>query len=163
MNDDTIPRIDSRAGFTAALRWAFERSMARQARRIVCTDPSFNDWPLDDAALLARLTAWLRMPQRKLVLLAPQFDDLARRHARFIAWRVDWVHAVEAWSPPEEDRVEMPTLLVDDDSTSLELIDAVHWKGRVDLDSRNARLLRERVDALLQRSEPALPVNRLGL
>jgi hypothetical protein len=163
MNDDPIPRIDSRAGFTAALRWAFERSIERHARRIVCADPSFNDWPLDDPALLTRLTAWLRTPQRKLVLLATQFDDLPRRQPRFVGWRVDWVHAVEAWSPPEEDRVEMPTVMVDDDSTSVELIDAVHWKGHADIDSRIARLWRERIDALLQRSEPALPVNRLGL
>jgi hypothetical protein len=163
MNDDPVPRIDSRAGFTAALLWAFERSIERRARRIVCVDPSFNDWPLDDAALLTRLTAWLRTPRRKLVLLAPQFDDLPRRHARFAAWRVDWVHAIEAWSPPEQDRIEMPTVLVDDDSTSVELIDSVHWRGHVDIDSRTARLWRERIDALLQRSEPAFPVNRLGL
>ena len=161
--NEAVPRIDSRAAFTAALRWAFERSIERQARRIVCTDASFNDWPLDDPALLTRLGAWLRTPQRRLVLLASQFDDLPRRHARFAGWRADWVHVVEAWAPPEEDRIELSSVMVDDDSTSVELIDSVHWRGRADIDSRVARPLRERIDALLQRSQPALPVNRLGL
>ena len=35
--------------------------------------------------LLQRLTDWLRLPQRQLVLLANDYEDLRRRRARFVA------------------------------------------------------------------------------
>ncbi|HSM23007.1 MAG TPA: hypothetical protein VK876_12460, partial [Rubrivivax sp.] len=62
-----LPLIDTRAGWQAALRWGFETAIQRGARRITCVDPDFETWPLDDPALLAGLTAWLRLPQRRLV------------------------------------------------------------------------------------------------
>jgi len=158
-----VPKIESRAGFAAALRWAFGHAIERQARCITCVDPTFAEWPLDDAALLSRLTGWLRLPKRRLVLLAASFDEMPRRHARFTAWRVDWTHAIEASSPPDELKPELPAVFVDDADLSVELVDAVHWRGRVELDRHSAELWRERVDALLQRSEPAFPVNALGL
>ena len=157
------PAIDSHASFAAALRWAFEQSIERRARVITCADPDFADWPLDDSALQSRLTGWLRLPKRRLVLLAADYDEMPRRHARFAAWRVDWSHAIDAFSPPDDLKAELPSVFVDDADLSVELIDAVHWRGRVDIDARSAQLWRERIDVLLQRSEPAFPVNPLGL
>jgi hypothetical protein len=43
------------------------------------------------------------------------------------------------------------------------LIDAVHWRGRADRDVQAARLMRDELDAVLQRSEPAFPATELGL
>ena len=67
MNDDTIPApdIDTRAGFIAAIRWGFDTAFAQSARRIVCVDATFAEWPLDDAGLLQGLTTWLKRPQRR--------------------------------------------------------------------------------------------------
>jgi hypothetical protein len=163
MNDDTPPKIDSRGAFAAAVRWGFDSAIAAGARRIVVVDRDFAEWPLDDPALLESLTAWLRQPKRKLVLLADDFDAMPRRHPRFVRWRTDWAHAIDAFAPPAEDRVDLPTLLVDDGSISVQLIDAVHWRGRAERDARQAQLWRESLDAVLQRSEPAFAVNRLGL
>ena len=64
------PTIDTRESFVAALRWGFETAAAEGARCITCVDPSFEHWPLDDPGLLDGLTAWARLPQRRLVLLA---------------------------------------------------------------------------------------------
>ncbi len=155
--------FDTRAGFAEALRRGFERAVDGGARCITCIDPHFGEWPLDDGALLSRLGQFLRQPKRRLVLVAADFEALARRHARFNAWRADWAHALEAWSPPEEARAELPTLLVDDRDTLVELIDPVHWRGRALADAQAARLARDAADALLQRSEPAFPVKPLGL
>ncbi len=166
MSDDrneTGAKFDTRATFADALRWAFAHAIEGGARRIVCVDPQFAEWPLDDAALLSRLAGWLRRPQRRLVLLAADFEALARRHARFDAWRADWAHAIEAFAPSEEDRLELPTLLVDDGDSVLELFDNVRWRGRATADAQAARSAREAADALLQRSTPAYPVKRLGL
>jgi hypothetical protein len=97
------------------------------------------------------------------VLLAADFAEVPRRQPRFVAWRALWAHAIEAWSPAEGDAADLPTRLVDDRAVSVQLHDAVHWRGRAELDVRSARLLRDEIDALLQRSQPAFPVNCLGL
>jgi hypothetical protein len=159
----TLPVIDTHAAFVAALHWGFASATEQGARCITCVDPDFGLWPLDDAALLQCLTAWLRLPQRRLVLLAAHYDEVPRRHARFTAWRRDFAHAIQAWQAPEEMAATLPTLLLDDRTLSVQLIDATHWRGRASLDLRTAHLRRERVDVVLQRAQPAFAVNTLGL
>jgi hypothetical protein len=126
-------------------------------------DADFSDWPLDDPALLQALTDWLRLPQRRLLLLAADYEHLPRRHPRFERWRVDWTHAVEAWTPPPELADRLPRLLLDDGPVCVQLFDAQHWRGRAETDQRAASLCRQEIDAVLQRSETAFPVRRLGL
>lgn len=159
----TTPVIDSRSAYVAALRWGFEQAIAGGARRIVCVDPDFAEWPFDDPGLQASLTAWLKQPARRLVLLAHRYGELPRSQPRFVAWRRLWAHAIEAWSPQDGDPVELPTLMFDDQRISVHLIDRVHWRGRAEIDARAARLWGERVDAVLQRSEPSFAANTLGL
>ena len=160
---DTIPVINTRDTFVAALRWGFDTAIAQGARSITCVDASFEEWPLDDPPLLLSLTAWLRLPQRRLVLLAASFDKVPRRRPRFNAWRRDWAHAIAAFAPPEEMADALPTLLLDDRALSVHLADAEHWRGRVSMEMRTARLWRERIDVVLQRSEATFAVNTLGL
>lgn len=162
-SSDSAPPIGSRAEFEAAVRWGVRAAIARDARRLSMLDADFAFWPLDDTALLAELTQWLHRPQRKLVLLARDYEELPRTHPRFIGWRRDWTHAIEAWALPADVQLELPTLLLDDGPVSVHLIDAVHWRGRASVDARAAHLWRENVDALLQRSESALPGHHLGL
>jgi hypothetical protein len=149
-----LPTLGTRAAFADAIRWGLQAAAAHGARRIVCTDPDFADWPLDDPTLLQGLTAWLRLPQRRFVLLARRYGELPRRQPRFVAWRRHWAHAIEAWQPPDDLAADLPTLLV---------ADAARWRGRCDLDERTAMLWREQIDAILQRSEPGFPVYTLGL
>ena len=166
MSDDTpgtLPRIDSREAFVAAVRWGFERAAADGARTITCVDTNFASWPLDDPLLLQGLTAWLRQPMRQLVLLAARYDEVPRRQPRFTAWRRDWAHAVQALQPPQELADNLPTLLLDDRKLSVHLIDPVHWRGRAALDGRARLLWQEKVDVILQRSEPGFAVTTLGL
>lgn len=160
---DEPPVIDSPAAFVAALHWGFGRAIDRGARRIVAVDADFASWPLDDPALLERLGAWLRRPQRELVLVAATFDEVPRRHPRFVAWRQPRVHAIPGWQAPDDLDVPLPTLLLDDGPLLVRLIDPLRWRGRASLDAQAARLQRDEIDALLQRSEPAFPANHLGL
>ena len=163
MSEDTAPRIDSREAFAAALRWGFEMAAADGARCITCVDANFELWPLDDPLLLQGLTAWLRLPMRRLVLLAARYDEVPQRQPRFTAWRRDWAHAILALKPPPELAQDLPTLLLDDHRLTVTLIDAVHWRGRAGLDPRARLLWQEKVDVILQRSEPAFAVTTLGL
>jgi hypothetical protein len=155
--------IDSRSAFAAALHWGVGRAIERGARRIVGVDVDFSDWPLDDPALLATLGPWLRRPQRELVLLASSFDEVALRHPRFVAWRRLRVHAVPGWRAPEDLDVPLPTMLLDDGPLLVQLTDRVHWRGRAALDAHAARLHRDEIDALIQRSEAGFPASHLGL
>ena len=157
------PRIDSRESFSAALHWGFERAIAGGARCITCTDPSFEAWPLNDAALLQQLTQWLRLPQRRLVLLAASYDTVPRQLPRFTAWRRDWAHAIQALQPQPEFALDVPALLIDDRHVSVHLIDPLHWRGRAADDARTRLLWQEKIDVVLQRSEPAFAVTTLGL
>lgn len=157
------PVIDSRPAWTAALHWGLQTAIAQGARKLTCVDVDFADWPLNDAAWLQPLAAWLRLPQRRLVLLAARFDEVPRRHPRFVAWRSDWAHAVDALQAPDELAGSLPSVLLDDREVSVQLLDPVHWRGRAALDARAAHLLRERIDAVLQRSAVSFPVKTLGL
>ena len=163
MSENLPPVIDSRAAYRAALLWGFDTAIAQGARTITCVDADFVEWPLGDPALLAQLTGWLRLPQRNLVLLAAGYDEVPRQHPRFNAWRRDWTHAMQAWQAPPEMAATLPSLLLDDRSLSVHLVDATHWRGSARLDLRSAHLWHERVDTVLQRSERAFAANTLGL
>lgn len=154
--------ITSRAEFGTAVAWGVQTAIERGARRLWFTDPHFADWPLDDPALLDALTAWLRLPQRRLVLLAESYDEVVRWKPRFVAWRRPWAHAIEAWTP-QDPPADLPTWLLDDGPVCVAVADRVHWRGRCAVDAQQAHLLRQAVDAVLQRSVAAFPVNRLGL
>lgn len=162
-NSTAPPAIDSRSSYAAALAWGFETAIGLGARRIVCADSDFTVWPWDDAATLDRLTAWLRLPQRSLMLLARDFDAVPRCHPRFNAWRRDWSHAISGWQVPADWPHELPTLLVADRAVSVHLIDRVHWRGRAQADEGAAQVWRVNLDVVLQRSEPAFAVRTLGL
>lgn len=159
----TPPRIDSREAFADGVRWGFVAAMADCARCITCVDPAFELWPLDDVPLLESLTTWLKLPQRRLVLLAATFDEVPRRQPRFSAWRVHWAHALQCLQCPQEFADSLPTLLIDDRRTCVQLIDPVQGRGRAQSDARARLLWQEKVDVVLQRSEPAFAVRTLGL
>jgi hypothetical protein len=157
------PVIDSHESFQAALRWGFDAAASSGARRLIFCDPDFALWPLNDATWLPAMAAWLRLPQRRLDFLARDFDEVPRRFARFMTWRRDWTHAISYWQAPQELASDLPHILVSDGPVSVQLLDAEHWRGRAQLDSRAGYLLRERVDVVLQRSELSFAVNTLGL
>ncbi len=157
------PPIDSRSSWAQALLWGFNAAIADGARQIVCMDRDFAHWPLDDAALHRALVGWLRRPQRRLVLLAAHYNELPRLHPRFMTWRRDWVHAITPLAAPEGAAQSLPALLLDDGAVSVQLFDDTHWRGQAHRDRRHAHSLRLQTDALVQRSEPALALNVLGL
>jgi hypothetical protein len=162
-SDTTPPPITSRAEFGAAVLWALQTSVAAGARRVVWVDPDFANWPLDDPLLHDMLTAWLRLPGRRLVLLAADYASVPRQHPRFVAWRRWWPHAIDAWTPADGSNTGLPTLALDDGAVSVQLINAQRWRGRASVDPRSARLWRDQIDAVLQRCESAFPIHTLGI
>jgi hypothetical protein len=163
--DDARPgrrAIDSRSDFVTALHEAIEQALARRARLMAWVDADFADWPLDDPALLQRLSDWLRLPGRRLQLLAADYEG-ARRHARFMACYRLWSHAISAHGPAQDDAAALPCLLLADDTCLVQLPDKARWRGWATTEPPELRAWRERTDALLQRSAPAFAVTTLGL
>lgn len=154
--------IDTRQAFVAALHSALDLALAQHARRMFWVDADFTDWPLDDAAALQRLGDWLRLPQRQLVLLAAQPEAL-RRRARFMEHYRLWSHAIAVFAPGADDADQLPCLLLAEDMFCVHVLDKQLWRGRGSRIPTELRTARDHVDALLQRSEPALPVTVLGL
>ena len=158
------PAIAGPEDFAPAIRWGVQTAIADGARCITAVDIAFGEnWPWDDAALLSALAGWLRLPQRRLVLLAAGYDDFARLHPRFVVWRRDWSHAISPFVAPEELTGTLPTLLLDDRRVSVVRLDPVQGRGRASLEPRTRLHWHDPVDAVLQRSSPGFPVTTLGL
>lgn len=155
--------IESRADFVAAVHDTAGLALARATRRMVWVDADFAAWPLDEPALLQTLTDWVRLPQRQLVLLGANYDDMRRRRGRFTAWYRLWSHAVATFSPSQDDVAELPCVLLAEGAGLVHLLDPVHWRGWAASDAVQQRQWRDRIDAFLQRSAPAFPVTTLGL
>ena len=156
-------RIESHGEFVLALHEALAFALQHPARRMVWADPDFEDWPLDDAALWPRLVDWLRLPQRRLVLLARDYEGLPRRCPRFVAGYRLWSHAITAYSPARDDEVALPGLLLVEEVGVVQLFDKERWRGRASGDVSALRPWVDRIDAVLQRSSPAFAATTLGL
>ena len=162
MSTETIVSIASRSDFLAAIRSSFALARDVGAREILMVDPSFVDWPLNEPAVIESLGDWVASP-RTLTLFAHRFDEVARRHPRFVEWRRQWAHVVQGRSDPEVEAEQVPTLLLVPGVTCVRLLDRVRHRGTASNRPVDLNECREAIDALLQRSVEAFPATTLGL
>lgn len=162
MSSDIISAVTSRAEFGDAVRTCLGGAADAGAREIVMIDPTFADWPLNDVAVVETFARWARSG-RSLTLMAHRFDELPRRHMRFVEWRRNWSHVVRCRADDELEEQQIPTLLLVPGQTCLRMVDNVNYRGTVSSQAADLTLGRESVDALLQRSSDAFPVTALGL
>lgn len=162
MSDTGHTPITSRSEFHAALRSALARAAQQGCRELWWVDTDYADWPLNDAEVIQNLTQWA-LPHRRLTVLAQSFDELPRRHARWVQWRQLWAHVVQCRTNTELEAGQMPTLLLAPGLVTVRLVDPVHYRGTVSEHVADAVHAREGIDALLQRSSEAFPATTLGL
>jgi hypothetical protein len=162
MSTDKLSAIASRTEFHDAVRGALAQAAEHGAAEIFLVDPTFDDWPLNDRAVVESLGAWA-LSRRHLVVFAHSFDEVSRRAPRFAAWRRQWSHIVQCRSDPELAAEEVPTLLLVPGLVTVRLLDRVHYRGTVSDRAADQVAARESVDALLQRSVEAFPATTLGL
>ena len=108
------------------------------------------------------LTQWAG-PHRHLSLVALHFDEVSRRHQRWVNWRTRWAHVVSCRALPELLPQDAPTCLFAPGRFMLQIVDPVRFRGTVSRDPAAVLRIQERIDAILQRSEEAFPVTTLGL
>ena len=162
MSDTQRRLIDTRSDFHDALRAAFAAAAAAGCRELFIVDDDFADWPLNERAVVEHLTQWAAS-HRRFTAIARSFDEVARRHARWVEWRCRWAHLVHCRTNNELESGQMPSLLLAPGLTSVRLFDVVHWRGVATNEAADAIQWRELVDAVLQRSEEAFPATTLGL
>lgn len=155
--------IDSEVSFCEAVWCAIEDARAQRLRELVLCDPHFGFWPLSQERVLSALTAFAKLPGRKLVLVAQRYDHLRRRHPRFVRWRNDWSHAVTPLCLHDHAANDLPSLLLADRSHGVLLKNAEAWEGRWVSDRATLQVLHEQARGWIGTAHPDLPVSLTGL
>lgn len=154
--------ITTRSEFQSALRLGFARALAAGSPELWLSDDDFADWPLGERELVAQLGGWAA-PNRRLTLIARSFDELARRHPRWVAWRADWSHIVSCRVNAELEAPGVPSLFIALDTCTVKLSDRAHCRGRLSYDKADEIRCKELFDAVSQRSQEAFPATVTGL
>lgn len=163
MTDDTATGlITTRSEFQAALRIAFGSAAGAGSRELWLCDEDFADWPLGEREVIAHLTQWAAST-RRIALVARSFDELVRRHPRFVNWRRDWAHIVSCRANAEVATGEMPSVFVAAGTISVRLSDVLHHRGRWSRLPADELRCKEQFDAISQRSEESFPASTTGL
>lgn len=163
MNAGDLPqgRFEGRHAFSQLVRDALAAAAREGWREIILSDASFADWPLGERAVAESLQAWSQ-GGRRCVLLARRYDEVVRRHARFVDWRKTWSHIVEARGCPSADPLELPSAIWTPQWV-MRRLDPERSTGVSGTEADRRVALRELLDEWLQKSSPAFPATTLGL
>lgn len=162
MSESPRTLITTRLEFHDALRLAFSETSHAGSRELFLCDEDFADWPLNEPEIIAALTRWA-MPHRKLWMLARHYDEVTRRHPRFVEWRRTWSHVMECRAAEEVDSGDLPTLFLAPSVVCVRLFDRIQIRGSLSHDTADFIRDRELFDAVSQRSEESFPASTLGL
>ncbi len=154
-------RFEGRNAFQQLLRDALATAAQEGWREMVWADASFADWPLGERSVDASLRAWSQTG-RKLTLLAKDYSVVQARHHRFVQWRRDWSHIVEARACPSADALELPSALYSPHWV-LQRLDPVHCNGVTEAQPQRRVALREQLAEWLGKSSFSFPAVTLGL
>jgi hypothetical protein len=157
-----VTMLSSRQDFQQALRQALHEVAMAGIRELFISDPDFSLWPLGEVAVVQSLTDWA-MSHRQLTMLAQNYDDLVKRHPRFVVWRRQWTHVVHCRASENAEVAEVPSVLIAPGLVTLRAWDARHFRARVSNKPEDELQAREEIGALLQRSVDSFPASVLGL
>lgn len=154
-------RFEGRIAFQQLVREALAAAAREGWREIILSDPDFSDWPLGERAVAESLNAW-STSGRRCVLLARRWDEVVRRHARFVAWRGTWAHIIDARSCRAADPLELPSAIWSP-GWVMRRLDLERCNGVSGAEPERRLLLREDLQEWLRQSSPSFPSNTLGL
>jgi len=154
-------RFEGRSAFQQLVRDALACAAREGWREIVLCDPDFADWPLGERAVTQSLQAW-SAGGRRCTLLAQRWDEVMRRHARFVSWRGTWGHIIEARACRSADPLEFPSAIWTP-AWSMQRLDAERSNGYSGTEPERRLLLRETLNEWLRKSSPSFPANTVGL
>jgi peptidyl-tRNA hydrolase len=153
--------FSGRADFQQLIRDAMAAAAREGWREMVWFDVSFEDWPLGERSVEASLQEW-SATGRKLTIVAKRFDALIAKHHRFVNWRKQWSHIIEARAVNSASDEEFPSLIVSPEWAMQRLQPAL-CKGVAGSEPKRRVDLRELSNEWLANSSPAFPATTLGL
>ena len=154
-------RFSGRTEFTSLVRQAFAAAAAEGWREIIVCDPGFEDWPLGERVVVQALNDWSRTG-RRFTMLAKNYDEVLRRHARFAAWRRTWAHIVDCRGSASTPADDMPSALWAP-GWVFERVELARCTGTAGSEVVRRVALRERLNERLLKSSPAFSATTLGL
>ena len=104
-------RFASRETFIQLVRDALATAARDGWGEIVVSDANFHDWPLGERAVVESLQNWARTG-RRFTMLAGSYDEVIRRHARFVRWRGTWDHIITCRRAGSADPLNIPSAMV---------------------------------------------------
>ena len=160
---DALPqgRFEGPADFAEVIRVAFAVAASQGWRHIVICDRTFEDWPLGERAVAQSLNDWASSG-RKFTMLAINYSEVTRRHARFVAWRRTWAHIVECRANSLISSDDMPSALWSP-TWVFQRLDLMRSTGVSGSEAVRRVALKERLDECLKLSAPAFSASTLGL
>lgn len=154
-------RFDGRQPFQQWLREGLAAAAQQGWGRLVLADADFVDWPLGERAVIDILQDWAR-PGRRCVMLAADYAQLQRRHARFVQWRTLYSHLVECHACKGVEPEDFPSVLWTP-HWSLHRLDVAHCRGWAGDEAPRRLQLQELLAEWQRRATPAFPADVLGL
>lgn len=154
-------RFTGRTEFTDMIRQAFAVAAQQGWREIIVCDPDFEDWPLGERVVVQALNDWSKTG-RKFTMLARNYDEVLRKHARFVTWRRTWAHIVECRANAAAPGDETPSALLAP-GWVFERLDLPRCTGVAGSEPARRVALRERLNERLLKSSSAFPATTLGL
>ena len=160
---DALPegRFGGPAEFAELIRRSFAAAAAQGWREIIICDSTFEDWPLGERAVAQSLNDWSKSG-RKLTMLAKNYSEITRRHARFVTWRRTWAHIVECRANLSMSVDDMPSALWSP-VWVCQRLDLVRSLGVAGFEPARRAALKERLHECLRFSSPAFAATTLGL
>lgn len=155
-------RFTGREAFQQLVRDAFACAAREGWHEIIISDADFHDWPLGERAVIESLNAWARRG-RRFTVLACHYDEVIRRHARFVRWRGTWDHILTCRASRYTDPLVLPSM-VWSPGWVLHRIDPERCVGVSTTQPQQRTLLRESLkEWLTNKSSPGFPATTLGL
>lgn len=155
-------RFSGREAFQQLVRDALSTAAREGWKEIVVSDANFHDWPLGERAVIDALQAWAGSG-RRFSMLASNYDDVIRRHARFVRWRGTWDHIITCRRSPSTDPLSIPSALWSP-VWVMHRIDPERCVGVTGAESDRKVVLKELLNEWMRsRSAPGFPSTTLGL
>ncbi len=154
-------RFASRLDFQQLVRDALACAAREGWREIILSDADFHDWPLGERVVAESLNEW-SATGRRCILLARRYDEVVRRHARFVRWRQTWSHIIDAYACPSADELELPSGIWSP-GWVMQRIDPPRCVGVCGSEPQRRLLAREALNHWLAKSSPSFAATTLGL